>query len=189
MEKKTIATTISGILILVFIIITGATLSAFKVQKEKVEVKSIKIQAESGIFITDNNGNEIQELEIKSSAVGVRPATGEEDSVTHVPSTINDAVGTEGAYTTFNIKSDKDYKIVLLSCGLTKGSEENLDNVRIALLDDKSDSIKGSDIGKVLGDGKATTKEEITIAVWLDADTKKSIASADIHIVLAVIYK
>ena len=38
MEKKTIATTISGILILVFIIITGATLSAFKVQKEKVEV-------------------------------------------------------------------------------------------------------------------------------------------------------
>ncbi|MBP3630379.1 MAG: hypothetical protein J6J23_02700 [Clostridia bacterium] len=189
MEKKTIATTISGILILIFIIITGATLSAFKVQKEKVEVKSIRVQGESGILVTDKKGNEIVELEIKSSAVGVRPATGEEDSITHVPSTINDSVGTEGAYASFFIKSEKDFQIVLISCELTEGYEENIENVRIALLDDESDSIKGSDVGHILGVGKATQKDKITIAVWLDADTNKSIASGDINIVLGVVYK
>ena len=189
MEKKTIATTISGILILVFIIVIGATLSAFKVDKQKVEVKSIIVEAESGIIVTDKKGNEIKELEIKSSAVGVRPATGKEDSDTHIPSTINDTIGTEGAYACFKVKSERDYKIVLISCMLTVGHEQNIDNIRIALLDDKSESVKGSEVGQVLGEGKADDKDEVTVVVWLDADTEKSIASSDINIVLGIVYK
>lgn len=189
MEKKTIATTISGILILVFIIIIGATLSAFKVEKQKVEVKSIKVEAQSGIKVTDKKGVEISELEVKSSAIGIRPATGKEDSATHVPSTINDSVGTEGAYACFKIQSDRDWEIVLVSCELTVGHEDNIDNIRIASLDDESMSIKGSEVGAVLGDGEAGSDDEVTVAVWLDADTKKTIASGDIHIVLGVVYK
>lgn len=189
MEKKTIATTISGILILVFIIIIGATLSAFKVEKQKVEVKSLKVEAQPGIIITDKEGIEISELEVKSSAVGIRPATGKEDSETHVPSTINDSVGTEGAYACFKVKSDKDWKIVLVSCEVTAGHKDNIDNIRIASLDDENMSIKGSDVGAVLGDGEAGNDDEVIVAIWLDADTKKSIASGDIHIVLGVVYK
>ena len=59
MEKKTIATTISGILILALIISIGATLSAFKVSKEKVEVKSIVVKADTGISITDKDGKQL----------------------------------------------------------------------------------------------------------------------------------
>lgn len=189
MEKKTIATTISGLLILIFIIVIGATLSAFKVQKQKVEVKSIKVEAESGILITDKKGKEIVDLEIKSSDVGIRPATGEEDCTTHVPSTINDSVGTEGAYACFKVVSENDFQIILVSCTLSAGHEENIDNIRIASLDDKSECVKGSELGKVVGDGEATDGDEIIIAVWLDADTTKTIASGDIDIVLGVVYK
>ncbi len=188
MDKKNIATTISGLLILIFIVVIGTTLSAFKVDKLKVEVKSIKVEAENGIFVIDEKGNSISDLEVKSSKVGVRPATGEEDSSTHIPSTINDSVGTEGAYATFKIKSEKEYKMVLLDCKLTAGEEENLDNVRIAIMDKKSESVKGSELGAVLTVGVAPEPKETVIVVWLDADTTKSIASSDISIVLGIIY-
>ena len=71
MEKKTIATTISGILILALIISIGATLSAFKVSKEKVEVKSIVVKADTGISITDKDGKQLESLKINSSSIGV----------------------------------------------------------------------------------------------------------------------
>lgn len=189
MDKKTIATSISGIFVLIFIIAIGATLSAFKVQKEKVEVKSIVVEAEQGIEVADKDGKEITELQIKSSGVGVRPATGEEDNHTQVPSTINDNIGTEGAYAYFYLTAGRDCEIKLLSCSLTAGEKENLDNVRIAILDDKSEAVKGTQAGKVLAEVPQCEKKKITVAVWLDADTRKSIASADINIVLSVAYK
>lgn len=188
MDKKNIATTISGLLILIFIIVIGATLSAFKVDRLKVEVKSIRVEAEDGIFVMDEKGNAINELKVKSSKVGVRPATGEEDSSTHIPSTINDSVGTEGAYATFKIKSDKSYKIVLLDCKLTEGEDDNLENVRIAIMDKKSESIKGNELGAVLTVDEAYEPKETVVVVWLDADTTKSIASSDILIVLGIVY-
>lgn len=188
MEKKTTATTIAGILILVLIICVGATLSAFKVQKQKVEVKSISIVSADGILVTDKKGREIEELDVKSSSVGVRPATGDEDSVTGVPSTINDAVGTEGAYAVCFVKSDKDWCVKLSSCTLSSGESENLGNVRIAVLDETSESVKGSDIGLCLATSSSIKSDKLTIVVWLDADTTKSIASADIKIGLEVAY-
>ena len=188
MDKKNIATTISGLLVLIFIIVIGATLSAFKVEKLKVEVESIRVEAENGIFVMDEKGNAINELDVKSSKVGVRPATGKENSETHIPSTINDAVGTEGAYATFKIKSDNMFKIVLLDCQVTAGEEDNLQNIRIAIMDKKSESIKGNELGAVLTIDEAKEPKEMVVVVWLDADTTKSIASGDISIVLGIVY-
>lgn len=187
MEKKTIATTVAGLLILALIICVGATLSAFKVQKEKVEVKAIAITTSDGISVKNKKGEDITELKVISSGLGVRPATGEEDNTTQVPSTINDNIGSEGAYAVCYINSDSEWCIRLSSCTLTAGEEENLDNIRIAVLDKKSEAIKGSEAGKCLTKGEPTKNKEVTVVVWLDADAKKSIASADIKIQLEVV--
>lgn len=187
MEKKTIATTITGILILVLIICVGATLSAFKVQKEKVEVKSIEIFAKDNTSVTNESGESITELKVISSGLGVRPATGEEDNTTQVPSTINDNIGSEGAYATCFINTTTNWCIKLVSCSLTAGEDENLDNIRIAVLDKKSKAIKGSEVGACLTKRESVQNLEVTIVVWLDADAKKSIASADIKIQLEVV--
>lgn len=188
MEKKTIATTIAGVLILVLIISLGATLSAFKVQKQKVEVKSISVVSGDEISVTNKKGKKIEELEIKSSKVGVRPATGDEDKNTGIPSTINDAIGTEGAYAEFFVKSDKNWCVKLLYCSLSSGESENLENVRIAVMDEKSSGVKGSDIGAILTTNENIKDSKVVVVVWLDADTTKSIASADIKIGLEVAY-
>lgn len=186
MEKKTIATSMFCVLILIFIVSIGATLSAFKVSKEKVEVKSITVEAGEGVLVADKDGNAITSLKVKSSKIGVRPATGEEDGDTGIPSTINDAVGTEGAYATFFVSSDEDFVIVLNGCTLTQGSEDNLDNVKIAVMDDSSKTVSGTDMGAVIISKSACKKKEMSIVVWLDADTTKTVAGADVLITIGI---
>lgn len=182
MEKKTIAITILLSLTLIFIVSIGATFSAFKVAKERVEVESIFIYAQDGIEITNKDGKIVTSLEVKSAAVGVRPATGEQDPSTSIPTTVNDAVGTEGAYACFKITSLKPYKIILKSCYFENGYEENLRNVRIGIMEQKNEPIGGNDIGAVLSKGESANEKETVIVVWLDSDTKKSIAGSKISI-------
>lgn len=189
MQKKTIAITILTILILLFIVAIGSTLSAFKVAKERVMVQSISISVESGVKVTNKDGKVISELDVKSSSVGVRPATGEEDSKTNIPTTVNDAVGTEGAYACFKLSSSSAWEIILEDCKLSVGEEDNLDNVRVGIMEEENDPISGKDIGKVLARGEAVQDKETVVVVWLDQETTNSIKGAKIFLSLKVITK
>ena len=187
MEKKTIAITILLCLTLIFIVATGATISAFKVAKERVEVERISIFAQDGIVVVNNEGQIVTDLEVKSASVGVRPATGEQDPSTSIPTTVNDAVGTEGAYACFKITSSKPYKIVLKSCSFENGYEENLRNVRLGIMEQKNEPVGGNNVGAVLTKGESAREKEMVIVVWLDSDTKKSIAGSKIKIELEAV--
>ena len=189
MQKKTVAVTILSILILFFIVAIGSTLSAFKVSKEKVTVKSISVLPGSGIVVLDNDGNQITELKVKSSSVGVRPATGEEDSKTNIPTTVNDAVGTEGAYACFKLSANSNWEILLSDCKVSVGEDENLDNVRIGIMEEENDPISGKDVGSVLAKGGAVEGKEVVVVVWLDQETTKTIKGAEISIILQIVNK
>lgn len=185
MEKKTVATTIFACLIVVFIISIGSTISAFKVSREKVEVESISVVKSEGITITNLKGEEVTCLEVKSSSVGVRPATGEEDNETSIPTTVNDAVGTEGAYASFKITSRGAYEIILKSCTLSHG-QENLENVRLGIMEKENDPVCGCDIGRVLAQGDKVDGEETVVVVWLDKTATKTIKGAKINLEIEV---
>ena len=187
MEKKTVAITILLCLTLIFIVAIGATFSSFKVAKERVEVESISIYAADGITITNSDGEVVTNLEVKSAAVGVRPATGEQDPSTSIPTTVNDAVGTEGAYACFKITSSKPYVIRLKSCTFENGYEENVRNVRLGIMEQKNEPVGGNNIGSVLSKGESASEKETVVVVWLDSDTKKSIAGSKIKIELEAV--
>lgn len=188
MQKKTIAITVLTLLILSFIVSIGATLSAFKVSRERVVVKTIEVVA-SGVSVTNKDGEPIKQLAVKSSSVGVRPATGEEDTSTNIPTTVNDAVGTEGAYATFFVTAETEFEIRLISCSLTKGLEDNLDNVRLGIMEEENDPVCGCDIGAMLAKGGPSTNKEYVVVVWLDQETTKSIKGAEISVVIEVVAK
>ena len=189
MEKKSVAITIFSILVVIFLMAIGSTLSAFKVAKEKVEVKQIIIYASEDVKITNMENQETSELEVKSSEVGVRPATGEEDCETSIPTTVNDAVGTEGAYASFKLSANGNWEIRLKSCSLSAGAEENLENVRVAIMEEENEPVDGSSVGSVLARGTSVQDKEMVIVVWLQKDTTKSIKSADIAIEIEVVIK
>lgn len=186
MEKKTVAVVIMTLLISAFIICSGATVSAYKVAKEKVSLASVVVKSEGGIIIVNEKDEESSSLKVHSSAVGVRPATGEEDNETSIPSTVNDAVGTEGAYSVFKITSKVPYKIILNKCSLSSGENENLKNVRVAIMEKENEPICGCDKGAILATGEACEKEETVLVVWLSKTTTKSIKGAKISVELTV---
>ncbi len=186
MKRKTIAVSLFTILILLFICITGSSFSAFCVAKNKIELKSIEILHDNSILVTDKDGKKITKLKIKSSPIGVRPSTGEQDSTTNVPSTVNDTIGTEGAFGCFYLTTDGEYEIILKSIEVTNGFSENSENIFIGVLDETSEAISADKVGQKIGDGKKSTNEEIIVVVWLDGDSTNSIAGADISIVLEI---
>ena len=186
MDKKTVATTILCFIILIFFLSVGATVSAFGVAPKKVEVKSISIVSSDGVIVKSQKDEVINELKVKSSSVGVRPATGEEDGSTSIPTTVNDQVGTEGAYGVFKLTANRDWKIILKSCKLTSG-EDNLENVKIAIMEDDAKAKSGKDLGSVLYQGEEATDKCMVVVVWLDKDTTKSIVGADILIELEIV--
>lgn len=187
MDKKTVAVTVLTSLIVVFIVAIGATLSAFKVSKERVTVESISIVCADEASITDKNGNIIQNLEVKSSSVGVRPATGDEDTETNIPTTVNDAVGTEGAYASFFLNAPSAWEIRLQKCSLSKSEDINLDNVRLGIMEEKNDPVCGTDVGVVLARGDEVEKKEYVVVVWLDQETTKDIKGAKISVELELV--
>ena len=187
MDKKTVAVTVMTILIVAFLMAIGSTLSAFKVSKEKVIVERMVVVYGDGVKVKNKDGKEISDLEVKSSAVGVRPATGDEDTETNIPTTVNDAVGTEGAYANFFLTSNSPWEIRLLSCSLTNGMEENLDNVRVAIMEEKNDPVSGKDIGATLAHGEAVNNKEYVLVVWLDQETTKSIKGSKIMVQVQVV--
>lgn len=184
--KKNIGTAMSIIFILLFIVSIGATLSAFKVARSKVEVSRISVIALGDIEVKDKDGNEISSLEVKSSAVGIRPSTGEENSGSDIPSTVNDEVGTEGAYACFCVTSPTPFKVVLAGCSVSNGDKENLDNIKIAMMEDDGVSLSGNDIGATLWEYDSCENKDLSIVVWLDPKTTESIAGGEIELVLSL---
>ena len=189
MEKKTIATTISVILVIILIAIIGSTLAYERVDKNKIEVKAIDIVNSEGIIVTNKKKKVIDSLEIKSNEIGVRPSTGRQDSKTNIPSTVNDTISTEGAYGIFLLTSDKPYKISLIDAYCTNGDSENRDNVFIGVMDDKSEAISIDKIGNVLSRGDSANEKEIIIVAWLDGDATGSLKGADIYFKIKIDYE
>ena len=187
MDKKTVAVTVMTILIVVFLIAIGSTISAFKVSRERVVVSEIMIVYNDGVKVTNKDGESIGLLDVKSSAVGVRPATGDEDTETNIPTTVNDAVGTEGAYASFFLTCDTKWEIRLVSCSLTNGTEENLDNVRVAIMEEQNEPVCGEDVGSVLARGEQVNNKEYVIVVWLDQETTLSIKGSKISVVVEIV--
>lgn len=189
MKKKTAGTTISIILCFLFICLIGSTLSDLRISVQKVEVKAISLELGENIKVTNKDGEELKELEIKSNEIGVRPATGEQDSKTNIPSTINDSIGTEGAYACFYLTTLSDYSIRLKSVSVTNGLEDNIDNLFFGIMDGSSEAVSMEKVGCILKEGERTTNEEMIVVAWLDADTTKSIVGADISFVLEIVSK
>ena len=66
---------------------------------------------------------------------------------------------------------------------------KNLENVRIGVMEEKNKPISGTDLGSVIARGVSETDKEISVVVWLDADTTKTIKGAKINITLEIIAK
>ena len=90
MDKKSVSATILVLFLALVFAVVGACFSAFVYQKNIIEFKEIKLMASDNIEIFEDKKykTKISKMKLSDMKLGLKPATGEIDSETQIPSTI-----------------------------------------------------------------------------------------------------
>ncbi len=186
MRKQSFAATITIIFCAIFVSVIGSTFVAFLQKKNIVEVKSIKISKASSIFVYNEDDNEIDEIKLSNMTLGLKPATGEEDEKTEIPSTITSNVGSEGYYAKFKVTSSGAYKIFVSDVTIqTKNGaevpEKERKHIKVALekVDNSTKDLSASTV-VLTSVTERTDKKEYTILCWLDSKASEKLKGAKI---------
>ncbi len=186
MRKKSFAATITIIFCAIFVSVIGATFSTYLLRKNIIKIENPKIESASGIFIYDKEDKIINELKLSDMKLGLKPATGEEDVESEIPSTVTSKVGSEGYFATFKVTTPQAFKIFITDIVLDAKSDKNKlqnerENIKVSLEDVKG-STKNLVEDKVLlyYSESAVSKKEFTIYVWLTAKASDALKGAKI---------
>lgn len=173
MFRRNLATTICVILSALTFITVGSCFSAFLYKREIVKVENPQIILADGVKVYNLDDKEVNSLELSTMKLGLKPATGEEDSVSNIPSTVTDEQGTEGVYAKFKIQSSHDVKIVIKNIKIeTKEDQEKVDkerkNICVAIKELEGGAVSLEKDQAVLGNISASSEmKEYTFLVWL----------------------
>ena len=140
MRKKSIAATITIIFCAIFVSVIGATFSTYLLRKNIIKIENPSIISKEGVVVKDCNNKEIQVLKLSDMSLGIKPATGEEDVDSEIPSTVSGKVGSEGYFAKFKvtIKKTQTMDIIvnaedkLTACALAKHKAKGMEWESIA---------------------------------------------------------
>ena len=133
------------------------------------------------------------ELKLSNMELGIKPATGELDADTKIPSTVTDQGTSEGYYSTVYVKVEGDFKVVVGNVKIESKKnildvEAERENVFVALKDVeeavKSLETDGVELAK-FQDVQGVQK--LTFFIWLDALSGDALEGAKISFELEFI--
>lgn len=186
MRKKSFAATITIIFCAIFVSVIGATFSTYLFRKNIIKIEDPIIQSRNGIVVYNNENNEIQKLNLSDMALGLKPATGEENVDNEIPSTVTSKVGSEGYYAKFKVTSDNAYKILIANIKIksTKRGislEGERENIKVALegVNNSTKNLVGDNI-VLFNSSEGTINKEFTLLVWLTAKASDQLKGATI---------
>ena len=168
MEKKSVSATVLVLFLSVFFAVIGICFSMYEYKDKKIVVENVTLAKSEGIelFSDDKLTKPADKLELSELEHGLKPATGELDGETQIPSTIDSTGKSEGYYAPVYLKKGKQCKILVKSVVIESKKdktlvEEQRKNIFIAI-----ESIKEST--------KSLEKDGVEIASLdkVDADTK-----------------
>ena len=174
MYKKNLATTMAAILSALTFIVIGSCFSAFLYKDEIVKVENPKVFLSEGMAIFDEEGDKtIDELKLSTMKLGLKPATGEEDPVTNIPSTITDKQGTEGVYSKFKFYAPSGAKVVIKNIEIQSKNDpekakEERKNICVAIKQVEGSTVRLDQEEVSLGNLLVSDeRQEYTLLIWL----------------------
>ena len=191
MNRKNIATTIATILACFLFITIGSCFSAFLYKQEIVKVQNPKVVLAENMAIFDAQGDKtIEEIKLSTIKLGLKPATGEEDSVSNIPSTVTDKQGSEGVYSKFKFYAPEGAKVVIRDIKIESKNdrekvEEERKNICVAIKEIKDSSVNLEQDEVVLGNLLVSDeRQEYTFLVWLCGKTGDDLEGSTISFTL-----
>lgn len=177
MNKKSVSATILILFLALTFSVIGACFMTFVYKDTKIEFKDIKIVASSGIEVFDDDkmSEKIDKLKLSDMKLGLKPATGEVDAETEIPSTITDEGTSEGYYETVYIKSATAFKVVVKNIKIEnekdkEKAEGERENIFVAIKDkkDSTKSLENNEVEIASFEGNENG-QKIVFLFWLGA--------------------
>lgn len=145
MKKKSVAATILVIYVSLVFAVIGICFSVFLYQNTKIEIRNIALIKANGIEIFEDNKlqKSVSTLKLSDMNLGLKPATGEVDEETMIPSTITDEGTSEGYYATVYVKSSSNFSVVVKGIKIETrhdkiAASEQRKNIFVAIKDVKN---------------------------------------------------
>ena len=128
MDKKSVSATILVLFLALFFMVVGASFSAFVYSKKRTLLESVKVVSVDGVGLFQDKAHKkvATELKLSNMDLGLKPATGEVDAETKVPSTITDKGTSEGYYSTVYVKCFGNFRISVNNIKIDSDHDEEL---------------------------------------------------------------
>lgn len=188
MDKKSVSASLLIIYLGILFSVIGVCFSSFVYTKNKTEVTSVALSNSAGvqIFKDEKFTKTINKLSLSDMDVGLKPATGEVDAETQIPSTITDQGTSEGYYASVFVKADADFKLVVKDIKIETDkneteAKEQRKNIFIAVKDTKN-AIKSleEDEFELVKFSDVSETQKITFLIWLGSLASDSLVGAKI---------
>lgn len=177
MKRKSISSSLLIIFLSILFATIGTCFSVFAYQKTKIEVSEVKVVSVDGIDVFDD-----EELTKKSSRLilskmelGLKPATGEIDSESQIPSTINDKGTSEGYYSTVFVRTNLGIKISVVDVIVEGGQDdisanEERENIFVSIKDIRGTTKSlENETTKLVELTNINGTQKLTFFIWLGA--------------------
>lgn len=195
MNKKSVAASTLVVFMAIFFAVIGICFSNFVFKDTKIEVTRVGVASSEGlkVFEDEDLTKEVTELKLSNMELGIKPATGELDADTKIPSTVTDQGTSEGYYSTVYVKVEGDFKVVVGNVKIESKKnildvEAERENVFVALKD-----VEGA-VKSLETDGVELAKfqdvqgmQKLTFFIWLDALSGDALEGAKISFELEFI--
>ena len=115
MKKKSVFATILILFMSLFFAVVGSSFYYFEYWGKRTLVENVGIIIDGNIdvFYDEELTQKANALKLSDMEIGLKPATGELDAETQIPSTINDQGTTEGYYASVYVKTEGNFRVQL----------------------------------------------------------------------------
>ena len=192
MNKKSVAASVLVVFMAIVFSVVGICFSYFVYKDTKIVVSKVMLSATEGIEVYSDKELKVSanELKLSNMDVGLKPATGELDQETQIPSTINDEGTSEGYYSKIFVKASKNYKIVVKDVEIVSDKDEieikeQRKNIFVAIKDVKNStkSIE-KEVTEIASFQDVSETQELVFYIWLSSLTDDVLEGAKINFTL-----
>ena len=191
MDKKSVSATILVLFIALTFSVIGVCFSVYVYKDTKIEINNILIEANEVDVYSDNDlKNKASTLNLSTMDLGLKPATGEIDADTQIPSSITDEGTSEGYYSSLYIPAGVNFKIILTNIKIeTQKNQIEANNERknifISLKDveNSTKSLEENTI-EIARFSNLTKTQKLTFLIWLGAFAGDELVGAKISFTL-----
>ncbi|MBR7172578.1 MAG: hypothetical protein IKD36_02165 [Clostridia bacterium] len=177
MNKKSVSASILVMFLALVFAVVGACFAIFVYKDKMIKFQEIKVVAASSIEVFDDEKleNKISKLKLSDMKLGLKPATGDLDEETKIPSTITDKNGSEGYYEKIYVKSSVAFKVLVTNIKIENDkdkekAEKEREHIFVAIKGTKNSTKPlQEDVVEIATFEGSEDAREIVFLFWLDA--------------------